>query len=545
MPEATLGQPAQRSSLNASSSRSLSSDSGDERIAVAPEEAAGAKKACVCPRMTLHQFLLGSFILICLCLILFYSVAAFNYDWADSSTIAYVSSFGFTLLTIMISFRLITQHLGNWTLGHLQKHIVRIIFLLPIYAVESWMALYIRAASLYIETIRETYEAYVIWNFFSYVVALVGDEHRMLEILNSREKSGRGTHPFPCRLCLTPWSAQQLLRSCRLGIVQYVIIKNITAIAACILESYGAYDEGSFAFTSGYLYLSAANNYSQTWALYCLVKFYVALKEEMHSQVGKFVAVKCVVFVTWWQGLALNILTNHTNFLQMMMKWSQKDALNEGSRFNHQQFHSAELYNWWTEDEIAAGLQNFLICVEMFIASVAFTYIFGYAEFVKDAASLSREGSATSFGVDDGSAARRNGGIALNTLAAGSGTRSRGSLEGAEEDIEGYRVYDSGDDEHAESQSLLMGPHSSLSSGTTTAKRTGGGRVREAAAALMQSSVPVDLISDFKDASRDLVYSFSAKKKSPLRDFGREEGQDEDDGEDEEDEELELHSPRI
>ena len=39
----------------------------------------------------------------------------------------------------------------------------------------------------------------------------------------------------------------------------------------------------------------------------------------------------------------------------------------------------------------------------------------------------------------------------------------------------------------------------------------------------MQSSVPVDLISDVRDASKDLVYSFSAKKKSPLRTFG---GQD-------------------
>ena len=166
------------------------------------------------------------------------------------------------------------------------------------------MALYIRTASLYIVTVRETYEAYVIWNFFSYVVTLVGDEQQLINILNLRGKSGRGTHPFPCKLFLRPWSAQQLLRSCRLGIVQYVVIKNLTAIAACVLESHGVYNEGSFSPEYGYVYLSLANNYSQTWALYCLVKFYLALKEELGSQVGKFVAVKCVVFVTWWQGLA-------------------------------------------------------------------------------------------------------------------------------------------------------------------------------------------------------------------------------------------------
>ena len=36
----------------------------------------------------------------------------------------------------------------------------------------------------------------------------------------------------------------------------------------------------------------------------------------------------------------------------------------------------------------------------------------------------------------------------------------------------------------------------------------------------MQSSVPVDLISDVRDASKDLVYSFSAKKR-PLLDIRR------------------------
>ena len=367
MPETRDGTAALRSSLS-STSRSTSADSSDERremhtsvVAAADAEAKRAWVQCSCPRISLHHFLLSSFVTVCFGLILFYSVAAFNYDWADSSTIAYVSSFGFCLLTIFISFRLIAQHLSNWTLGHLQKHIVRIIFLLPIYAVESWMALYIRTASLYIVTVRETYEAYVIWNFFSYVVALVGEEQQLLDILNSRSKSGRGTHPFPCKLFLKPWSAHQLLRSCRLGIVQYVIIKNLTAIAACVLESYGIYNEGSFSPEYGYVYLSLANNFSQTWALYCLVKFYLALKEELGSQVGKFVAVKCVVFVTWWQGLALNLIINHTNFVHMLMRWGQKDAGVTGSRFNHQHFHSAELYNFWTEDEIASGLQNFLI----------------------------------------------------------------------------------------------------------------------------------------------------------------------------------------
>lgn len=430
----------------------------------------------------------------CFVLILFYSVAAYNYDWADASTIAYVSSFGFMLLTVVISSRLILQHLGDWRYGNIQKYVVRIIFLLPIYACESWSALYVRSYSLYIETMRETYEAYALWNFLSYALALLGDEHNLLQILNSPTKVGRGEHTFPLRLFLDPWTPQEILRSCKFGVLQYVIIKNVTAISACIFESYGLYHEGSFSPKYAYLYLSVMNNYSQSWALYCLIKFYVALKEEMHHQAGKFVAVKLVVFVTWWQSLLLNAIAAHTSLVPTLLQMSRKGAGVEGSRFNHQHFHSSELYNWWTEEEIATGIQNFLICFEMFIASIFFSFVFGVAYIVRDS-KLSLEENQL-------------GGAVYVANEADSTTEG------------------DGDDADVEMQMLLhkdisVGPHSSLSTGTTTAKRTGAGRVQQAAEAFMQSSVPSDLLSDFQDAGRDLYkYSFSTRKSKPDVDSG-------------------------
>lgn len=445
---------------------------------------------CNFPRMSLHACLLGSFVLICFSLILFYSVAAYNYDWADASTIAYVSSFGFTLITVVISFRLIFQHLADWRYGTIQRYIVRIIFLLPIYACESWSALYVRSYSLYIETMRETYEAYALWNFLSYALALLGDENNLLQILNSPNKSGRGEHTFPFKLFLNPWTPQEILRGCKFGVLQYVIIKNVTAISACIFESYGMYHEGDFSPKYAYLYLSVMNNYSQTWALYCLIKFYVALKEEMHHQAGKFISVKLVVFVTWWQSLLLNAIAAHTTLVPTLLQMSRKDAGVEGSRFNHQHFHSSELYNWWTEEEIATGIQNFLICFEMFIASLFFSFVFGVADIVRDS-KLSLEEN------------QRGGGSIAN---------------------EGGSAMEGGNEADVEMQTLLqkdisVGPHSSITTGTTTAKRTGTGRVQQAADAFIQSSVPSDLLSDLEDAGRDLYkYSFSAGRSAPIVD---------------------------
>ena len=48
-------------------------------------------------------------------------------------------------------------------------------------------------------------------------------------------------------------------------------------------------------------------NFSQSWALYCLVQFYTITKEELShiKPLYKFLTFKSIVFLTWWQGVAI------------------------------------------------------------------------------------------------------------------------------------------------------------------------------------------------------------------------------------------------
>jgi hypothetical protein len=270
--------------------------------------------------------------------------------------IGWFSSAGFVLLTIPISIRLIVQHLTHWNLPHIQKYVVRIIWMVPIYSVESWLALRFKSMSTYIESIRECYEAYVIFCFFYFLIALLGDEQSL--VLKLKQKSNEyGKHSWPISLFVSPWvMGQEMLQKCKFGVFQYVVIKNIFAIWVCVLAAYGNYEEGKFRFDGLYLYQCFVCNASQLWALYCLVLFYFATREELTPwrPVGKFLSVKTVVFFTWWQSLVINILADQ---------------------------HKAPDDQQWTNREISKGLQDYLICIEMFFASIAFSYAFTHKDY--------------------------------------------------------------------------------------------------------------------------------------------------------------------
>lgn len=60
-----------------------------------------------------------------------------------------------------------------------------------------------------------------------------------------------------------------------------------------------------------YPYVAVVLNFSQSWALYCLVQFYAITKDELShiKPLYKFLTFKSIVFLTWWQGVAIALLS--------------------------------------------------------------------------------------------------------------------------------------------------------------------------------------------------------------------------------------------
>ena len=120
-------------------------------------------------------------------------------------------------------FTQICQHLRNYTEPSFQRYIIRIIFLAPSYAVASCFALHYRDHSIYFETPRDCYEAWVIYNFMCLCMAYIGGPGAV-----SVKCDGKVIEPsWPLMTCCCkPIPVDGFfLRRCKQGTLQFVILK--------------------------------------------------------------------------------------------------------------------------------------------------------------------------------------------------------------------------------------------------------------------------------------------------------------------------------
>ncbi|XP_010555181.1 PREDICTED: protein LAZ1 isoform X1 [Tarenaya hassleriana] len=270
----------------------------------------------------------------------------------------------FLLLTLSLSLYLMLEHLSTYKNPEEQKFLIGVILMVPCYSVESFASLVNPSFSVDCGILRDCYESFAMYCFERYLVACLGGEERTIEfmerqgrmsfktpLLDHNDDKGTIKHPFPMNYILKPWRlGRWLYQVVKFGIVQYMLIKSLTALMAVILEAFGVYCEGEFKWGCGYPYMAVVLNFSQSWALYCLVQFYAATKDELAhiKPLAKFLTFKSIVFLTWWQGVAIALLYSMGLFKSPIAQSLQ----------------------------LKSSVQDFIICIEMGIASVVHLYVF-------------------------------------------------------------------------------------------------------------------------------------------------------------------------
>ncbi|KAF4682665.1 hypothetical protein FOZ60_010255 [Perkinsus olseni] len=85
----------------------------------------------------------------------------------------------FATSSIIISMLAIRDHLRNFSKPIIQRKIVGILLMVPVYATTSWLSLLFVNHSMYLDMLRDCYESFVIYTFFSLTYSYITqlDDH--------------------------------------------------------------------------------------------------------------------------------------------------------------------------------------------------------------------------------------------------------------------------------------------------------------------------------------------------------------------------------
>ncbi|KAM9784919.1 transmembrane protein 184A [Syngnathus acus] len=263
----------------------------------------------------------------------------------------------FVWSALLITCHQIYTHLRSYTVPNEQRYIIRILLIVPIYAFDSWLSLLFinnNQYYVYFDSVRDCYEAFVIYNFLSLSFEYLGGESAIMSEIRGKPIQSSCLYGT---CCLGGMSYSiGFLRFCKQATLQFCIVKPIMAAITIILQAYGKYHDGDFNVNGGYLYITIIYNFSVSLSLYALFLFFFATSDLLrpYEPVLKFLTIKSVIFLSFWQGMVLAILERCGVIPNAL--YIDGEEVGAGT--------------------VAAGWQNFIICMEMFFAAIALRYAF-------------------------------------------------------------------------------------------------------------------------------------------------------------------------
>ncbi|KAJ1561212.1 hypothetical protein HK405_004593 [Cladochytrium tenue] len=177
-----------------------------------------------------------------------------------------------------------------------------------------------------------------------------GDPHAAVAS-DTAARPPRMTYPFPlCFLTFNP-RGQAFLINTRACILQYVAVRPLTTVAAFAMASAGVLCPKSMSPVYGEFWIYFINLTSVSVAMYALILFYIVIHHEIAERkpFWKFVAVKFVVFFSFWQAIVLDVL-------------DRAGALPSTTSLS--------------ADSTSELIQSFLVCTEMLAATFIHMYAF-------------------------------------------------------------------------------------------------------------------------------------------------------------------------
>lgn len=244
----------------------------------------------------------------------------------------------FATVSIYLSILLIKSHLENFSKPSLQRRVVRILLMAPIYCICAFLTYLFPEQDLTFELLRSCYESFVIYEFFNLLLQYLGEsEEERYRVLAS--KAAANLIPPLCCFRYYPFTSY-FIKDMRILTLQYIIIRPLTTVIALIASA-----SGGSAARGVMFFINLTNFISTGIAMYGLALFYITIKKDIkeYKPVNKFLSVKFVIFMTFWQAMVIRAIV---------------------------MLHLNTDVTYWDEKHVGIRIQAFLICIEMFVAAL-------------------------------------------------------------------------------------------------------------------------------------------------------------------------------
>ncbi|KAL0933292.1 DUF300 domain-containing protein [Colletotrichum truncatum] len=227
-----------------------------------------------------------------------------------------------TIIAICLSLYLVFMHANNYTKPREQRQIIRILFMVPVYAASSFLQLYYYWHAVYFQVMSDCYEAFAIASFFALMC------HYLAPDLHTQKDYFRNLHPIKpwvwpvnwfAKCCggergpwRTPKSGLTWFNINWIGIYHYVFVRVAMTLTAVVTQYFHRYCESSNNPVFAHVWVISINCLAVTIAMYCVIQFYVQLREPLapHSPFLKVLAIKLVVFFSFWQVTCISLATS-------------------------------------------------------------------------------------------------------------------------------------------------------------------------------------------------------------------------------------------
>ncbi|CDR98805.1 hypothetical protein, partial [Sporisorium scitamineum] len=226
--------------------------------------------------------------------------------------------------------------------------------MVPIYAIVSFMSYLFYEQALYYQTIRDCYEAVLVTSFFYLILAYTGDTRAEQHAVFQNIDVGDRFWVWP----LGPWKYKpdglHFLWLMKICVLQYAIIRPLCTFVAVGTQYFGYYCLHSWMPWFTHVWCALFISLSVTVAMYCLIQLYMPVRKlvDPYKPVLKFLSIKTIVFLTFWQDTLLSFLVS---------------------------FNAIKETEYFTAEQIQAGINALLQCFWMllfgFIHIKAFSYL--------------------------------------------------------------------------------------------------------------------------------------------------------------------------